>query len=301
MIQSLDALKIPVGKPHVIAVAVAQDEEVLSAIEDARRLGIANAILVGDEAKIRAVAHTLSISMDPYTILHETDMIQCCKIAVSLVREGKANVLMKGLVDTALVMKEVLQGDTGLRTGRLLSHVAVFEVPGFEKLFFLSDAAMNIAPTLEEKKQIILNVADVAHALGNPDPIVACICAVEKVKAKMPATIEAAALSEAGLPGCQVVGPLALDNAISPEAARLKGITDPRAGHADIFLMPDIEAGNVMYKALVFLGKARNAGIVVGAKAPIILTSRADSHESKLNSIALALHVGAYLAKEAQA
>ncbi len=301
MIQSLDALKIPSEIPHVIAVAVAQDGEVLSAIEDARRLGLADAILVGDEAQIRKVAENLSISLDPYSIIHEPDVIQCCKKAVALVREGKADVLMKGLVDTALVMKEVLQGDTGLRTGRLLSHVAVFEVPGFEKLFYLTDAAMNIAPNLEEKKQIILNVVDVAHALGLPDPIVACICAVEKVKAKMPATIEAAALSEAGLPGCRVIGPLGLDNAISEEAARHKGITDPRAGHADIFLMPDIEAGNVMYKALVFLGKARNAGIIIGAKAPIILTSRADSHESKLNSIALALHVAAFHAKEAQA
>ncbi len=301
MIQSLDALKIPSDKPHVIAVAVAQDEEVLSAVEDARRLGLANAILVGDEEKIRQIANALFISMEPYTIIHEPDLIQCCKIAVSLVREGKASVLMKGLVDTALVLKEVLQGDTGLRTDRLLSHVAVFEVPGFDRLLCLSDAAMNIAPTLEEKKQIILNAADVAHALGIPDPVVACVCAVEKVKAKMPATIEAAALSESGLPGCRVVGPLALDNAISVEAARHKGITDPRAGHADILLMPDIEAGNIMYKTLVFLGRARNAGIIIGAKAPIILTSRADSHESKLNSIALALHVAAFYSKEGQA
>ena len=301
MIQSLDTLKIPSGIPHVIAVAVAQDHEVLSAIEDARRLELADAILVGDEEQIRSVAEDLSISLEPYTIIHEPDAVQCCKKAVSLVREGRADVLMKGLVDTAVVMKEVLQGDTGLRTERLLSHVAVFEVPGFEKLFYLSDAAMNIAPDVEQKKQIILNAVDVAHALGNPDPIVACVCAVEKVKAKMPATIEAAALSEAHLPGCQVIGPLALDNAISVEAAHHKGITDPRAGRADILLMPDIEAGNVMYKALVFLGRARNAGIIIGAKAPIILTSRADSHESKLNSIALALHVAAFHSKEEMA
>ena len=301
MIQSLDALKIPSVIPHVIAVAVAQDSEVLSAIEDARRLGLANAILVGDEKQIRQVADELSISLAPYTVVHETDVTLCCRKAVSFVREGKADVLMKGLVDTAIVMKEVLQGDTGLRTDRLLSHVAVFEVPGFEKLFYLSDAAMNIAPDVEQKKQIILNAVDVAHALGISEPIVACVCAVEKVKAKMPATIEAATLSEAGLPGCQVIGPLALDNAISVEAAHHKGITDPRAGHADILLMPDIEAGNIMYKSLVFLGKARNAGIIIGAKAPIILTSRADSHESKLNSIALALHVAAYYSKEEEA
>ncbi len=301
MIQSLDALKIPSEVPPVIAVAVAQDGEVLSAVEDARRLGLANAILVGDEALIRKVAEDLSISLEPYSIVHEPDLVQCCNKAVSLVREGSADVLMKGLVDTAVVMKAVLQADVGLRTERLLSHVAVFEVPGFDKLFYLSDAAMNIAPTLEEKKQIILNAVDVAHALGNPDPIVACVCAVEKVKSKMPATVEAAALSEAGLPGCQVIGPLAMDNAVSVEAAHHKGITDPRAGRADILLMPDIEAGNIMYKTLVFLGKARNAGMILGAKAPIVLTSRADSHESKLNSIALALHVAAFQAKEAKA
>ena len=300
MIQSLDALKIPSDTIRTIAVAVAQDSEVLSAIEEARRLGLANAILVGDEEQIRKVAESRSISLEPYTIYHETDIVQCCKIAVSLVREGAADILMKGLVDTALVMKEVLQGDTGLRTGRLLSHVAVFDVPGFDRLFYLTDAAMNIAPTLEEKKQIILNAVDVAHALDLPNPIVACVCAVEKVKAKMPATIDAAALTEAKLPGCEIIGPLGLDNSISVEAARHKGITDPRAGRADILLMPDIEAGNVMYKALVFLGKARNAGIVVGAKAPIIMTSRADSHESKLNSIALALYVASYYAKETQ-
>lgn len=300
MIQSLDSLKIPSKFPHTIAVAVAQDSEVLSAVEDARRLGLANAILVGEKDKIREIAAQLSISLEPYTIVHEPDAIQCCKKAVALVREGEADVLMKGLVDTALVMAEVLRGETGLRTGRLLSHVSVFEVPGYERLFILTDAAMNIAPDLEEKKHIIANAVTVAHALGLPDPIVSCVCAVEKVKAKMPATIDAAALANAGIPGCQVIGPLALDNAISPEAARHKGITDPRAGHGDILLMPDIEAANVMYKALVFLGKARNAGIVVGAKAPIIMTSRADSHESKLNSVALALYVAEHQTKETQ-
>ncbi len=301
MIHSLDALKAASDTIHTIAVAVAQDDEVLCAVEEARQLGLTTAILVGDEEKIRQVAEGCSIPIEKYEIVHVPDPVEACKTAVTLVREGRADVLMKGLVDTAVVMKEVLQGGTGLRTGRLLSHVAVFEVPGFDRLFYLTDAAMNIAPTLEEKKHIILNAVEVAHALGNPDPIVCCVCAVEKVKAKMPATIEAAALAEADLPGCQVIGPLALDNAISAEAARRKGISDPRAGRGDILLMPDIEAGNVMYKALVFLGKARNAGIVVGAKAPIIMTSRADSHRSKLYSIILALQVAAYQSKENKA
>ena len=254
MIQSLDALKTPSQVPHTIAVAVAQDSEVLTAVEEARRLGLANAVLVGEETEIRRVAESLSIPIDQYTIVHELDPMEACKKAVALIREKKADVLMKGLVDTAVIMKAVLQPEVGLRTDRLLSHVAVFQVPGFDRLLYVTDAAMNIAPSLEEKKQIILNAVDVAHALGNADPIVCGVCAVEKIKPKMPATVEAGELSQAGLPGCQVVGPLALDNAISVEAAHHKGITDPRAGHADILLMPDIEAGNIMYKTLVFLG-----------------------------------------------
>ena len=168
-------------------------------------------------------------------------------------------------------------------------------MPGFDRLLYVTDAAMNIAPDLAAKKHIIGHAVKVAHALGYPNPIVACRCAVEKVNPKMPATLDAAALVEANragsLPGCTVVGPLALDNAVSPEAARHKGITDPCAGHADILLVPNIETGNVFYKSLVFLAKAQNAGLIVGAKAPVIVTSRADSEQTKLHSIALALAI----------
>ena len=296
--RSLDEIMIPSVKPHTIAVAVAQDAPVLSAVESARRMGLANAILVGDIPAINRVSQELNISLEPYTLVQESDEVAACQTAVRLVREGKAHVLMKGLVETGVLMKVVLSGEYGLRTGQLLSHLAIFEVPGFDRIIGVTDAAMNIAPTEEEKKQIILNAASVFHALGYEDPIVACLCAVEKVKAKMPATIEAAALSQAGLPGCQVVGPLALDNALFPEAAVHKGITDPRAGYADILLLPDIEAGNVMYKALTFLAKARNAAIIVGAKCPIVLTSRSDAEEAKLNSIAFALYVAANSSKE---
>lgn len=300
MIRFLDSLKTAPAHKHTLAVAVAQDAEVLSAVEAARRCGLADAILVGDEASIRQVALGQNLSLDPYTILHEEDKAEACKKAVSLVHNGQADVLMKGLVDTSVVLKAVLNPDYGLRTGRLLSHVAVFEVPNFDRLLLLTDAAMNIAPAVEEKKQILLNAVDVAHALGDPEPIAACVCAVEKVNPKMSATVDAAALAQAELPGCQVVGPLALDNAISPQAAHHKGITDPRAGHANILLMPDIEAGNIMYKSLVFLAGAKNAGMIVGAKAPIVLTSRADSDETKLNSIALALYVAANTPKETE-
>lgn len=301
MIRSLDSLLTIPHRSRTIAVAVAQDAEVLTAVESARRYGLANAILVGNEPEILSIAAELNLPLEHYSIIHEPDKVAASIRAVRLVRDNQADVLMKGLVDTGVVMKEVLNGEHGLRTGRLLSHVAVFEIPRFNRLLCVSDAAMNIAPDFEEKKQILLNSVEVAHALGNPDPIVAALCAVEKVKAKMPATQDAAALSALNFPGCRVVGPLALDNAISQEAALRKGITDPCAGHADILLMPDIEAGNIMYKAMVFLGQAKSAGIIIGAKAPIILTSRADSHISKLYSIALALQVATGKSEETEA
>lgn len=202
---------------------------------------------------------------------------------------------MKGIVDTSIILKAVLDRDIGLRDAPVLSHVALFQVPGYDRLLYVTDAAMNIAPDVEAKKHIVSNAVKVAHALGNPNPIVACLCAVEKVNPKMPATLDAAALVEANasglIPGCTVIGPLALDNAISPEAARHKGIEDPHAGDADILLVPNIETGNVFYKSMVFMAKSQNAGLIVGAKAPVIVTSRADSEQTKLNSIALALTV----------
>lgn len=280
-----------------LAVAVAQDEEVLLAVDKARRLGLATAILVGDETQIRTVAAGLDMDLSAHRIVDEPDKAEACRKATKLVRDGQADVLMKGLVDTAIILKAVLDRQTGLRDSPVLSHVAVFEVPGFDRLFYLADAAMNIAPDLETKKHILNNTVKVAHALGNENPVVACLCAMEKVNPKMQATVDAAALVEANragqISGCTVIGPLALDNAISPEAARHKGIADPNAGHADILLVPAIEAGNVFYKSMVFMAKASNAGIIVGAKAPIVLTSRADSDETKLNSIALALEIAA--------
>lgn len=297
MIQSLESLHRAAQERgnRVLAVAAAQDAEVLLAVDAARKLGIATAILVGDESRIRAIAHDHGISLEPHQIVPEPDPVQACRKAVKLVREGRADAVMKGIVDTSVILKAVLDREIGLRDAPVLSHVALFQVPGFDRLLYVTDAAMNIAPDLEAKKHIIGNAFKVAHALGNPNPIVACLCAVEKVNPKMPATLDAAALVEANragsLPGCTVVGPLALDNAVSPEAARHKGITDPCAGHADILLVPNIETGNVFYKSLVFLAKAQNAGLIVGAKAPVIVTSRADSEQTKLHSIALALAI----------
>ncbi|WP_312199194.1 phosphate butyryltransferase [Anaerospora hongkongensis] len=277
--------------PKTIAVAAAQDLEVLLAVKNARDLGLAEAILVGDASRIRQIAQANQLDLTGVSIIDQADAAQACRTAVQLVSEGKAQILMKGLVDTAVILKAVLDKEIGLRTENVLSHVAVAEIAGYDRLFYITDAAMNIEPDLITKKQIIENSIQVANALGNDHPKVACICAVEKVNAKMKATVDAAALvkmNESGeLGGCLVAGPLALDNAVSLEAAQHKGITNPVAGNADILVMPFIEPGNMLYKSIVFFAKGKLAGIVVGAKAPIVLTSRADSDEAKLNSIAI--------------
>lgn len=299
MIQSLAELRQSASKDgrRTLAVAVAQDAEVLLAVDAAAKLGLADAILVGDEPEIRRIASEHSICLDAFPIEHEADKILACRKAVSLVREGRAGALMKGIVDTSIILKAVLDRENGLRKASVLSHVALFEIPGFDRLLTVTDVAMNIAPDLDAKRHILENAVQVLHALGNPNPIAAGLCAVEKVNPKMPATLDADALTAAcragEISGCRVIGPVALDNAVSPAAARHKGISEPLAGYADILLAPDIEAGNILYKALVFLARAKNAGIIVGAKAPIVLTSRADSDETKLNSIALALAVAA--------
>jgi len=277
--------------PKKIAVAVAQDIEVLSAINSAKDLGIADAILVGDENEIVIAAGKCGVELAKFEIINVSDKVEACRTAVELVSSGKAHLLMKGMVDTSIILKAVLDEKIGLRTGNVLSHVAVFDVSGYDRLFYITDAAMNLAPDVEKKKQIIENAVQVAHALGNDNPKVAVLAAVEKVNPKMQATVDAVelvAMNEQGvLKGCTVAGPFALDNAISVEAAKHKGMDHPVAGHADILLVPTIEAGNMLYKSMVFFARAKNAGIIVGAKAPVVLTSRADSDEAKLNSIAI--------------
>ncbi|MGE5677836.1 MAG: phosphate butyryltransferase [Pseudomonadota bacterium] len=277
--------------PKIIAVAVAQDVEVLSAVSNARSLGIADAILVGDKDEIEKVAAGCGVDLAKFQVIDVKDKSEACRTAVELVSTGKAHLVMKGLVDTSIILKAVLDEKIGLRTGNVLSHVVVFDVPGYDRLFYVTDAAMNIAPDLMQKKQIIENAVQVANALGNDEPKVAMLAAVEKVNPKMQATVDAAELvkmNEAGeLKGCVVGGPFALDNAISVEASKHKGITHPVAGFADILMVPVIEAGNMLYKSMVFFARAKNAGIIVGAKAPVVLTSRADSDEAKLNSIAI--------------
>lgn len=283
--------------PKIISVACSQDKEVLIAVDMAKKEGIANAILVGDIEKTKEIAKELNIDLAGYELIDEKDLAQASLKAVSLVSEGKADMVMKGLVDTSIILKAVLNKEVGLRTGNILSHVAVFDVKGYDRLFFITDAAMNLSPDLQGKKQIIENACVVAHALDIENPKVAAICAKEKVNPKMQDTVDAKDLEEmcanGDIKGCIVGGPFALDNAVSEEAAKHKGMSHPIAGKADILLAPDIEAGNILYKSLVFFSETKNAGVIVGAKAPIILTSRADSEETKLNSIALGVLMAA--------
>lgn len=285
-------LKLKSISTKKVAVAVAQDEPVLEAIKEVKSKGIADAILVGNEKEIQEIAQKIDMDLRQFEVIHEADIKKAVLLAVELVSSGKADMVMKGLVDTATFLRSVLNKEVGLRTGNLMSHVAVFEIEGIDRLILLTDAAFNTYPDLKAKVQIINNSVMVAKACGIDNPKVASICAVEVVNPDMPATVDAALLSKMSdrgqIKGCIVDGPLALDNAWSEEAAHHKGVTGPVAGKADILLLPNIESANVMYKTLTYTAKTRNGGILVGTSAPVILTSRADSFETKVNSIALA-------------
>jgi phosphate butyryltransferase len=270
-----------------LAVAWPQDTDTLSSCAEAFRGGIATPLLVGRRDEIVRAADDARTDIRGMEIVPAEDEAEAARIAVRMVRDGEAGLLMKGLLDTKLVLKAVLAEKAILRPNRVLSHAAVFEVPGYPRLLFVADAAMIIAPDLDQKRAILENSVDVARSLGVDRPKVAVLCAKEKTDPKMPCTEDAAALASLMLPGCEVSGPLALDNAVDPKAAALKGITGPVAGDADVLIVPNIEAGNILYKALAFLAGAKNAGIIVGAAAPIVLTSRADSGPTKLGSIAL--------------
>lgn len=282
-----------------VSVAVAQDEHVLEAVKAANDQGIANAILVGDEAKIKEIAEKIEMDLSNVEIINELDIKKAARIAVQCVSTKRAHMVMKGLIDTANFLRAVLDKEIGLRTKGLMSHVAVFEIPKFDRLILVTDAAMNKYPDLKEKIEIVKNAVTVSKALGTKLPKVAPICAVEVVNPKMPPTLDAAALSQMNargqIKGCLIDGPLAIDNALSEEAAKHKGIESPVAGKADIMLMPNIEAGNVMYKTLAFTTDSKNGGLLIGAAAPVIVTSRADSYETKMNSIALAALVAELL------
>ncbi|GIM29953.1 phosphate butyryltransferase [Clostridium polyendosporum] len=275
-----------------VSVAVAQDEQVLEAIKVAKDRGIIDAILVGDKEQIKVLADKIGMDLTQFEIVHELDVRKAALFSVELASTGKADMVMKGLVDTATFLRCVLNKEVGLRKGKLMSHVAVFEIENFDRLLFLTDAAFNTYPDLKAKVDILNNAVKVAHACGLEKPKVASICAVEVVNQDMPATIDASLLAKMNdrgqIKGCIVDGPLALDNALSEEAARHKNIAGPVAGKADIFLLPNIESANVMYKCLTYASRSKNGGLLVGTSAPVILTSRADNFETKINSIALA-------------
>ncbi|MDD2533830.1 MAG: bifunctional enoyl-CoA hydratase/phosphate acetyltransferase [Eubacteriales bacterium] len=281
--------------PGRIAVAAAHDDHVLQSVHDVYRKGYALPILIGDKEKIFAIADRLAIDVSAMTIIKELDDRRSAEIAVNLVNDHEADVLMKGILQTSDLLKAVLEKDKGLRTNRLLSHVGVYELRGYHKLLYITDGGINIAPDLKQKMDIVRNAVGVATALGVAKPKVAALAAVETVNPAMQCTLDAAALtvmSQRGqLKNCIVDGPLAMDNAIDLDAAKHKGIISPVAGDADILLCPDLEAGNILVKALIFLDKAKSCGLITGARVPIVVTSRADSSDAKYYSILLALAI----------
>ena len=287
----------------VISVAAAQDSAVLEAVAGAKKAGVADAVLFGDAEEIRKAAQGVDIDLSEYEIVDVKDKAEAARKAVELVHDKKADMYMKGIIDTKTVLRCVLDKEVGLRSGKLLSHVGVFEVEGLDRLLFLTDAAFNMYPELEEKRQIVENAVTVAHACGVSCPKVAPIAAVEVLNPKMPATVDAVELTkmneEGKITGCIVDGPLAFDLAISREAAEHKRATDRKiVGDADILLMPNIETGNVLYKALGHIADSENGALLVGTTAPVVLTSRSDSYETKLNSIVLAAMVAERLKQE---
>ena len=295
MTKSFDDLlgKVSQCSKKTVAVACAQDDAVLEAVKAAKERGIADAILVGNEAEIKTIARTLKMHINEYKIINVEDPVEAARTAVKLVHDGEADMYMKGLIDTKTFLKSVLDKEVGLRTDKTLSHVCVFEIKGVDRLLFLSDVAFVPYPDLATKANIIKNTVEIAHACGVECPKVAPIAAVEVVNPKMPCTVEADELTKMNengeITGCIVDGPLSLDLAIEPQAAFHKGTTDRKiVGDADVLLFPDIHAGNITYKCLVHTAECKNGNILTGTSAPVILTSRSDEFEVKVNSIALA-------------
>ncbi|MBE0488648.1 MAG: bifunctional enoyl-CoA hydratase/phosphate acetyltransferase [Halomonas sp.] len=283
--------------PPAIPVAVVHpvDDVSLTGAVAAAHQGLIIPLLVGPEAKIRAAADAARLDISEFELIDVPHSHAAAERAVALVREGRAEALMKGALHTDELMHEVLKRDGGLRTERCISHVMAFDVPTYPRPLFITDAAINISPGLDQKRDIICNAIELAHALGNHDPKVAILSAVETVNPRMPSTLDAAALCKMAdrgqIKGGTLDGPLAFDNAISESAARTKGIDSPVAGRADILVAPDLESANMLMKQLTYLADATGAGLVLGARVPIILTSRADEAITRMASCALALLV----------
>jgi len=279
-------------EPVPTAVAHPCDQSSLSGAVDAAKLGLIRPILVGPKAKIDALAKSLKLDIAGYELVDAPHSHAAAAKAVELVRTGKAEALMKGALHTDELMAEVVKRDTGLRTARRISHCFVMDVPSYPTALIISDAAVNISPSLKDKVDIVQNAIDLAHALRFPEVRVAILSAMETVNPDVPSTVEAAALCKMAdrgqITGAILDGPLALDNAINLEAADIKKIVSPVAGRANVLIVPDLEAGNMLAKSLSFLAGADSAGVVLGAKVPVILTSRADSVMARLASCAVA-------------
>jgi phosphate butyryltransferase len=286
--------KVKSEKQKTIAVAKAEDIDVLTALEKARKMGLARGILTGNRDRILSILKKLRIKANLYEIMAAGDEHEAIQESIDLVRQGRAQVLMKGLCSTATFLKGLLDKNSGLRSGQVISHLAVFESPNYHKLFMMSDAAMNIAPDLSTKIAIIQNALLAANRLGYTNPKIAIISAIEKVNPEgIPSSVDAAIIAKMAdrgqISGAIIDGPLAVDNALSVQSCKVKGLKTPVGGDADICIVPNIETGNVFYKLLTILGNAKVAGIIVGASVPVVLTSRADSDESKFLSILTAL------------
>lgn len=281
-----------------LVVAAAQDDDVLIAVCKAAEEGIIKPILVGDIAEVNKIAADNKLDLSGYELVEAKELEDAAKKSVAIVKEGKGDFIMKGLIDTSILLKAIVNREDGLRTDNLISHVMIYEVPNYHKMIMLTDGGMNITPSLEDKKSIINNSIIVGNALGIDTIKVACLAAKEKVHPKMQATVDAAALAEMGKEGVFgqnviVEGPLAFDLAISKEAAEHKGFKSEIAGDTDILMVPTIEMGNGIGKTMTYFGNAASAGVIMGAKVPVVLVSRADSYEAKLNSIALGSVVAA--------
>ncbi len=281
--------------PARVVVIEAQSPEVLESLKDAEPMGLAKAILVGDPVKIERVARDVGYKIRPESLLPASGEDESIRLSIDLVRGGKADFLMKGKVSTAKMVRGVLDKERGLRTGGLLSQVVLVQVPRIPRLLITTDAAINIAPTLDQKVEICRNAIEVAHAIGIEEPKVALLAALEFVNPAMPATIDAAALTQMNrrgqITGAYLEGPLAMDVPFSRFAAECKNIQSPVVEAADILISPDIEAANILYRAATYLAGAESGGIVVGAKTPLVLLSRAEPPQTKIHSIALALLV----------
>lgn len=275
-----------------LVLAAAHDQNALEAVIHASGNGIVDVVLVGDVTKINEICDKHGYDISGFELINEPDNDKAAAISVKMVSEKKAEIVMKGHLSTSSLLKAVLNKEWGLRSGELLSHLALFEVDSYHKILGLTDAAMNIAPDFKGKVSIIKNAVNYMHKLGLEKPKVAVLSAVETVNPDMKSSMEAAALSKMAdrgqITGCIIDGPFAFDNAVSEKSAKLKNIQSPVAGDADLVVGDDLDASNALYKSFIYFAKAKCAAVIVGAAAPVVLTSRADSDETKLNSIALA-------------